>query len=317
MATLDIKSNSFDCSLVCIYRPPYSEKNKTSNSLFLREFNDLVSVLKQRKKSFFITGDFNIHLDNLSDTHTKHFNSICSLRDLNQLVTQPTQRCGHILEPFLIQSEFDKVSRVSVLDKAISDHYLILVDFSVEKPERVKQLITSRNLRSLDITSFGENIEKTLLSYSSVTADSLNNSLMSQLDQHAPLRTRTVTVRSHSPWFTDDIKDAKRAQRRAERKWRKTGLQIHKDIFKIKRDATVSLIKECKKMYFMSKFENVKSCKEMFQITDDLLGKLKTSPLPEGNDIENCQKFATFVDDKIDKIRSFLDSQPSPAVLFF
>ena len=52
--------------------------------------------------------------------------------------------------------------------------------------------------------------------------DCYNTTLAELLDRHAPLKTKTVTVRRQEPWYSEEIREAKRARRRAERKWRKT-----------------------------------------------------------------------------------------------
>ena len=42
------------------------------------------------------------------------------------------------------------------------------------------------------------------------------------LDQHAPIQEKMITIRNNTPWNNSDIKEAKTAKRRAEKKWRKT-----------------------------------------------------------------------------------------------
>ena len=43
------------------------------------------------------------------------------------------------------------------------------------------------------------------------------------LDDHAPLKTRTVKLQSEPPWFNDNIRAAKKTRRQLERKWRDNG----------------------------------------------------------------------------------------------
>ena len=57
-----------ECLLVIvIYHPPYSSTNKTTNSTFLDEFTDWITMDLTHEKNIFIAGDFNIHIYN-SDT---------------------------------------------------------------------------------------------------------------------------------------------------------------------------------------------------------------------------------------------------------
>ena len=46
-----------------------------------------------------------------------------------------------------------------------------------------------------------------------------NSVLSNILDAQAPLITRQVQVRQHSPWFTGSIREAKRERRRAKWGW--------------------------------------------------------------------------------------------------
>ena len=49
------------------------------------------------------------------------------------------------------------------------------------------------------------------------------------LDKHAPLKTRTLTVRPEAPWMEDSIFSARKERRRLERRWRLSRLTIDRD----------------------------------------------------------------------------------------
>ena len=51
-----------------------------------------------------------------------------------------------------------------------------------------------------------------------------NSELSSVLDEHAPLKSRMVTIRPAAPWFSEEIKLERRVRRRLERRWRGTRL---------------------------------------------------------------------------------------------
>ncbi|CAB4034392.1 RNA-directed DNA polymerase from transposon X-element, partial [Paramuricea clavata] len=54
--------------------------------------------------------------------------------------------------------------------------------------------------------------------------DCYNHTLSSSLDRHAPVNRKTVVKRPTVRWFNKEVELAKRARRRAERKWRRTKL---------------------------------------------------------------------------------------------
>ena len=47
----------------------------------------------------------------------------------------------------------------------------------------------------------------------------------------ASRKSRCITHRPHAPWYNDVLRLAKRRKRRAERMFRKTGLEVHRGIF--------------------------------------------------------------------------------------
>ena len=58
------------------------------------------------------------------------------------------------------------------------------------------------------------------------------------LDDHAPLKTRTVKLQSESPSFNDDIRAARKTRRQLERKWRDNGkaCQVHRQEYRNQHD---------------------------------------------------------------------------------
>ena len=51
-----------------------------------------------------------------------------------------------------------------------------------------------------------------------------NATLSRMINRHAPLKEKTLRARPRVPWCNADIDNAKRIQRKAERRWRKTKL---------------------------------------------------------------------------------------------
>ena len=77
-----------------------------------------------------------------------------------------------------------------------------------------------------------------------------NSTLASSLDRHAPLITKTIPARPLVPWFNDDIKEARKQRRKAERRWRRTGLEADLRVYKATKNNTNSLMNEARKVFF-------------------------------------------------------------------
>nr|KAG5708689.1 hypothetical protein BaRGS_034906 [Batillaria attramentaria] len=142
-------------------------------------------------------------------------------------------------------------------------------------------------------------------------ADSYNTGLRKVLDRHAPSVTRRVRDRPSSPWLSDDVRDARRKRRAAERRWRKSGLTIHRQMFVHQRSAVVAVIEQAKRQYYDDKINSTSSSKQLFAAFSELQGKSRNTPLPTSIPRRDLpQKFCNFFHDKIKQIRSDLDSTP-------
>jgi exonuclease III len=92
------KSNSknFVLLIIGIYRPPYSERHRVTQAMFMNEFTDLLEQLSQRSEPMVLIGDFNLHVDNKSDCYTNKFMQCLHTFGFVQRVKYPTHIKGHI-----------------------------------------------------------------------------------------------------------------------------------------------------------------------------------------------------------------------------
>ena len=131
---------------------------------------------------------------------------------LQQLVGQPTHRCGHTLDWVIVRDDSVIIDSLDVVDKALSDHRTVFCSLSLRKPGRVKQQVTSRNLRRIDPARFQTDVSQVASSLAECPdcelLEKLNASLRNVLDRPAPLVTRTVTARPSTPWITEEVKAA-------------------------------------------------------------------------------------------------------------
>ena len=98
---------------------------------------------------------------------------------------------------------------------------------------------------------------------------------------------RNVVNRPHIPWFNDEIIDAIKARRKAERKWRRTKSVRHLADFKQKKDYATLLMNRARCTYY-SEFINENSVDQgrLFRATKTLLKESNKLSLPEGSDAQ-------------------------------
>ena len=138
---------------------------------------------------------------------------------------------------------------------------------------------------------------------------SYNSGLREVLDKHAPFRHRRITDRPSAPWLTVQIKEAKQQRRCAERRWRKSGITVHRQIFIHHDEKVKKLFLQAKKNYVCNKIERSSSCKVLFHITDQLSGKKKDSTLPSSiPTVDLLNTFGDFFSTKIQRLRNELDA---------
>ena len=102
---------SFDhvsVAIVCLYRPPPSERNKRTNSMLHEEFAEFLSQYTDSCSDTVCIGEFNFHYDDCSDEQVSRLKTILSDKKLTQLVnvlyrTYPGLGCGaHREQLFLL-----------------------------------------------------------------------------------------------------------------------------------------------------------------------------------------------------------------------
>ena len=86
-------------------------------------YNQLCSFLSSIKSSYYICGNFNIHVD-VPDWNGYKFMTLLDMCDLKQLVSKPTHLHGHILDFILSPSDHDAICDVQIGD-FVSDHTLV------------------------------------------------------------------------------------------------------------------------------------------------------------------------------------------------
>ena len=100
-----------------VYRPP---KRCTS---FISDFSELLTIIHTTYERVIISGDFNVHMDNKSDTFTMEFLNLLNFINFTQHVTQPTYNRGHTLD--LVITHGLSVNMSSVIDVGLSDHFCV------------------------------------------------------------------------------------------------------------------------------------------------------------------------------------------------
>ena len=66
------------------------------------------------------------------------------------------------------------------------------------------------------------------------------------MDNHAPIKTKQVSVLQQTKWYNEDIVSTKKARRKVKRRWCSTKLQILLKMYKSERHKVKQLYKNAK-----------------------------------------------------------------------
>lgn len=142
-----------------------------------------------------------------------------------------------------------------------------------------------------------------------------NSTLSLLLDKCAPLRTKTVANRKRVPWFNHQIKDAIKARRRAERKWRSSKSAQDLSVFKKKKNHAIYLMNQARCDYYTNHIQqNSSDQRKLFKVTKSLLCDTNTASFPHVDTIQLANDFGNFFAQKIENINTSLANLSTPFV---
>ena len=295
--------------LCIIYRAP-----ALPITSFLTDFADYMSNVLTSAGIPLIVGDFNIHVG--GGANAVAFESLCNSFGLKQHVSGPTHRSGNTLDLVLTRSDDSLVQSVVSCDVGFPDHFPVFASLLLEKPKLPTVQVTYRKTKSITASALSEAIHKSAIPSCDIHglfADELlsvyNSQLRNILNDLAPVKTRRVPVRPEAEWYSQGLREAKQIRRQAERAWRKSGLEVHRQVYMEKRNDVNSLIKESKVKFYKDMIDNSKNdTKQLFMVVNKLLGKKVKSAFPSGSDSSVADMFSNYYFDKVNAIRASIQT---------
>jgi hypothetical protein len=135
----------------------------------------------------------------------------------------------------------------------------------MKKSERPTKTVTYRNLKNIAPGTLSNAINFASLQTAMSTGLPVNQiallydaEISNALDVVAPEKTRTIPVRPEKEWYDEDIRKAKQKRRRAEHKWRKTGLAVHRQVYMQAKEDVDKLVNEKKSNYYKNPLSNTR-----------------------------------------------------------
>ena len=132
------------------------------------------------------------------------------------------------------------------------------------------------------------------------------------MNTHAPSVKKKIRITKHIV-RTKEIQEARRGKRKAERKFKKSDLEVDKNNLIVARKHLNKVVEQSRNKFFIDKFsKHRKNIKQTYKIINELLDKNQDNIFPTHSDeIILAKRFAEFYREKVEKIRSsFCTSVP-------
>ena len=220
--------------------------------MFLEEFSSFLEGLVSTTSALLVAGDFNFHIDEPNDCDARRFLQVLESFDLIQHVSEATHKKGHILDLIITGAHEKLVGRCTVDNPFVSDHFAVHSLLDLAKLPLERKRISYRKIRDIDFSEFCGQLENTRLVRDAASFSlgelvyEYNTTLKSLLDRHAPLKTKTITLRPTALWYTEEIRSEKRKRRALERRWRSSKRESDYSRFKEQCLGVNALIKKTK-----------------------------------------------------------------------
>ena len=306
--TLSNKKHTFN--LLGLYHPP-SSTTSTSDLVFTEDLADTISDLTADHKHLIISGDLNIHVNNLASDDAVFFNEAMSSLGLKQHVTHSTHQAGNILDLVLTNPDCLPISKCVSAD-FVSDHRLVICETDLRNAPLTAKRVKVRKITSIE--NFASSLDFTEAMNTTTLQDAVDHyesELTSKFNANFLEIVKTFTDRPKVPWFSDSLKAQRLIVRNRERIWLKYSQDHQWEAYKTERNKYRMMLTTQKRQFYSLAVSKVKGdSKALYQLANNLTSHVLENPLPPStSDSDQSEIFADFFLDKILKIRGDLNDK--------
>ena len=307
---LTVQSTSI--TIIAVYHPPYSEKKPITNAMFIDDITEFLTEALSQHQNIILAGDFNIHINKQEDPEANILMDTMTTLGLQQHTNFITHCSGNTLDLIFTET----ITRQEVLKCTpgpfISDRCAVNITLSVPKTNIIRMTTQTCNLKDIDLDSFIKDIgiEDILTSNLEDMVEVFNKKLTTTLDYYAPEKTKRITKRETTPWFTDEVKSMKKQLRRKEQIWHKQRTPQLWFLLKQMRNEYNRLLNRTKINAISTRVSEWKTdTKKLYNLIRYLTRTSTSNPLPpSSSDEEMANEFADYFMNKIQSIRDSLDT---------
>ena len=117
-------------NILGLYHPPYSVRQKITNSMFIDDLTDYFTDWMVCYRNIIICGDFNIHINDLTDIEAQIFNDTMETLGLQQHANFEIHHTGNTLDLLFTEITATLTMR-TFKGRYISDHMAVVTEFDI------------------------------------------------------------------------------------------------------------------------------------------------------------------------------------------
>uniref|UniRef100_A0A8C2BXZ1 Reverse transcriptase domain-containing protein n=1 Tax=Cyprinus carpio TaxID=7962 RepID=A0A8C2BXZ1_CYPCA len=259
-----------------------------------------------------IIGDFNLHIDDMSCIAATGLLSITDSFNFTQHVSGPTHLKGHTLD--LVFSLGLEIVNVCVEDVHVSDHSCVFFNLNFPRDPPPLRIKAQRRVINQDVAGkFATLFNPCQLrgcSDVNVYAESFNSQCLAILDEVAPMKSNTVSIKKPCPWINASIQSYRSKRRKIEHLWKTTKLEVHRLYLRELTTSLNELLKSARTNYFSQLISsNKKNSKFLFDTINSIV-----SPSVSPTAVLSLPKSNVFLDFFVEKMKDIRASIiPHPA----
>lgn len=302
-------------ALVTVYRP----SSHPVTEIFFEEFTSLLELLSTYSSNVVIMGDFNLHVDDVTDAAALRFLDLLDAFGFVQHIKGATHSCGHTLDLVITQPTCCP-THINVDPPVISDHGLVSCSLILARPSPVALRRKSiRRLHAIDDAAFITAVQQSSICSNIATLALCSTGelcalymteLRRILDNMAPLVNVPVTDGA-APWLDGECRACRRRTRALERCYRRSRLAVDRQAWAAALNEKRTLFADKEQTYWTRKLQVCSSnSKQLWRCLNTILLR---GIAPVNSTVVTAQSLSSFFIDKVIKVRQATHTCP-PAV---
>ena len=294
--------------LISIYR-----KQEIPCTTFCYELEKLLDRVSDITQELMVVGDFNVWVNTEGDSDAKQLLTLMSAYGLSQLLDGPTHREGHTLDHVYVNPHSMTLEHVvhSETFGISTDHYPCIIKIPCSYRQPLKETITTRKLKNIDMNVFRTRIqriaEKVVASGKDFQSSYIEFKEPAEnlLNELAPITTMTVNKRIGPQWVDSEFREARAERRKLEKRWQRSKSEESHRQYIAQRNLCAKLSISKQQRFFSNIVETSSNKqKSLFKVVDQVLDKKADRVLPTHDDpIVLANEFNHYYIDKIEKLR--------------